>query len=169
MSAVDRILAAQTFERGTYLGLCRGTLPKKGEPAASDIVNGEYVLKIERVLYKPTSPKIGECVVVEFTVETSNSEGSPVGSKRSWVQKLSNASGVSGYKGFLYAALGAKTTEQRATADKVLPKILTAIEQNQPHALIGRKVRCTVAPYMCQNGQQAGNWITLNNYSAFED
>ena len=166
MSAVDRVMSALTFDRGTYLGLAKGKLPNKGE-ALDDVVNGDFVVKIDKIVYKPNSPKIGEMIAVEMTVTTSNApEKHPAGAKRSWVQKLSTAVGVSSYKSFLYAALGAETVEQKAKADVALPTILAAIEANQPHVLIGREVECTVSPYKIQNGATAGTWITLNSYRA---
>ena len=164
MSAVDRVMQALTFDRGIRLGLAKGSLPAKGEQN-EDAVNGEYTLKIEKIVYKANSPKIGEMIVVEFVVAKTNApEKHPEGAKRSWVQKLSTAVGVSSYKAFLYAALGASTPEQKAQADKVLPVLLAAIEANQNHSLIGRMVDCTVLPYKIQNGSQAGTWITINNY-----
>jgi hypothetical protein len=162
MSAIDRIMAAQTFDKGSYLSLCRGTLPAKDGQLGDDVVNGEYTLTIDKIVYKANSNTAGEMIAVEFTVVSSNTEKHPAGSKRSWVQKLAQAHGVSAYKSFLYAALGAKTDEDRAKADKVLPKILAAIEQNQPHPLIGRAVACSVQPHK----KKDGTWVTINRYSA---
>ena len=64
MSAVDRVMSALTFDRGTYLGLAKGKLPNKGE-ALDDVVNGDFIVKIDKIVYKPNSPKIGEMIAVE--------------------------------------------------------------------------------------------------------
>ena len=170
MSAVDRVMKALTFDRGTYLGLAKGKLPAKGEQLGDDVVNGEFIVKIDKIVYKPNSPKIGEMIAVEMTVTTTNApEKHPAGAKRSWVQKLSTAVGVSSYKSFLYAALGAETPDQKAQADKALPAILAAIEFNQTHPLVGREVTCEVSPYKIQNGATAGTWITLNMFRALKE
>lgn len=173
MSAIDRIMAAQVFDKGSYLQLAEGRIPsdqEKGDAAKcaellSTVKNGEYSLQIDKIEYRATSQTIGEMIAVEFTVLASNTDKSPSGTKRAWVQSLTKAVGVSAYKAFLYAALGAKSEEQKAQADKVLPKFLLAIEQKQPHDLIGRKVNCSVLPHKTKDGK----YVTINRYSPSED
>lgn len=173
MSAVDRIMAAQTFEKGTYLALAEGRIPSDQEVGdaakvaelLAGIKNGEYTLQIKKIEYKATSQTIGEMIAVEFAVEQSNTDKHPIGAKRTWVQSLAKAHGVSAYKSFLYAALGAKSEEQKAAADKVLPKILVAIEQNQAHPLLDRKVRVSVMPHKKKDGK----FVTINRYAPAED
>lgn len=170
MSAIDRIMAAQTFDKGTYLGLAEGRIPsdKEKDDAAkcaellATTKNGEYTLEILKIDYRATSQTIGEMIAVEFKVLQTNSDKHPEGSKRTWVQSLTKTVGVSAYKSFLYAALGAQTEDQKAAADKVLPLLLQKIEQKQPHNLLGRTVACSVLPHKCKDGK----YVTINRYSA---
>jgi hypothetical protein len=165
MSAIDRIMGAQTFDKGQFLVMSKGKLPQQGEQLDDDVVPGEFDLKIKKIVYRANSQTIGEMIAVEFEVTGTNTEKAPVGSLRSWVQTLAKSHGLSAYKAFLYAALGAKSPEQKVVADKVLPKILTAIEQNQPHQLLDRTVHCTVRPHCTREKK----WVTINVFTSFEE
>lgn len=173
MSAIDRIMAAQVFDKGSYLTLAEGRIPSEQEKndaakcaeLLAVVKNGEYTLQIDKIEYRSTSQTIGEMIAVEFTVLASNTDKSPAGTKRAWVQSLAKAVGVSAYKAFLYAALGAKTEEQKVQADKVLPSLLLAIEQKQKHNLLGRKIQCSVLPHKTKDGK----YVTINRYAPSED
>lgn len=89
MGILDGLNTAPMFENGQFL-----------------TPNNHYELEVQRLLVKNTR-KSGMCFIMEGTVLASTCDKDPIGSKRTWIQKLSPADvAFPALKGFMYALLG---------------------------------------------------------------
>ena len=86
---LDGLNDAKVFEQGQFLS-----------------PDAHYELQVDKILAKKTR-KSGTCFIVEATVLKSTSEKDPVGSKRTWLQKLDPVDvAFPAIKSFMYALLG---------------------------------------------------------------
>lgn len=94
MGILDGLNEAKVFETGTFF-----ETPEEH--------NGfSYEVDVERILVKKTR-KSGMCFIVETRVTASNSAKDPVGSRRTWLQKLEpSETAFPAVKSFMYALLG---------------------------------------------------------------
>lgn len=114
---------------------------------------GTYRATFKQALFH-TSPEKGPLFIARFNLTTSNpqapitSEQHPVGSERSYVQKMANSAVAGGaVKGFFYAVAGADTDEKKAKVDAALAAIIQKVELGQPTGLEGREFGVTVVPH----------------------
>jgi hypothetical protein len=104
MGAFGGLKGAKTSEAGQYLG------------------EGDFKLRVLRCLVTGRSGPvfIAECEVVENATGKKNEKGEiidPVGSKRSWAQKLTDKDiGFGALKGFLYACSGLSPSDPSQAA-----------------------------------------------------
>lgn len=131
---------AQVFDRG---------VPLNRNGKVGDEHN--YVLEVQKALIKDTQK--GLATIVEFTVVSSDDPDDPVGSKRTWFQKMTNKQVAFGaIKEFLYALNGVDRHADPEAAQKLdasMESIMDSVEQD-PEALKGEKVAVNTLIIMTQ-------------------
>lgn len=130
MSLFPGLGNAPTFEYGQYLSGC-----EQGY---------DFVLRVDRCLKKKT--RKGDAFIVEFTVMESNAPSDPVGSSRTWFQKLTDTDiAFPAIKTFLITSMGFDMKRDAATiAAKMPPAVIDALgtEACEKQVLSGKVVRC---------------------------
>lgn len=95
-----------------------------GNTGGTPLTEGDYLLRIEDVIFLNTQMK-GDAFIVEYTIVESSSPKEPVGAKRSWYQSMTNRPVAMGeIVKFMYAALGYEQKRDEARiATEVTPNI----------------------------------------------
>jgi hypothetical protein len=109
----DGIGNAKVFENGVFLQ-----------------ADNEYKLQVDRMLVKKAR-KGYNLFIMEATVLTSTSDKDPVGSKRSWVQKLDDADTAEpAMKAYMYALLGYSWPQDKDFLKAQVDPQLTKLTEN---------------------------------------
>ena len=117
MGVFDGLRNAKVFERGVFISKA-----------------GSFKVRVDKILTKDTR-KSGNCFIVEQTVLETSCADYPVGSKVTWLQKLTDKDvAFSALKPFFYACLGLRYPEDKvkieATVDPVLEQLADDAEKN---------------------------------------
>lgn len=137
--------------KSRFAGLNDTEVGKKG----TYLEEGSYELQVE-IMQVIATRKIGDCFVLEATVTRSTNPKHPIGSRRSWMQKMGEDTALSNIKGLCYAALGydhkdpAQAEEIKAKVDPKCEEVMTrAVEDN---AFKGTKIGVDVTQVTTKKG-----------------
>jgi len=122
-----------------FAGLTLANVSGSGNYLDSD--GGEYVLKIDNVIYRDNLQNGGQALIVDFEVIESTNPKDPVGAKRNWFQSKNTSFGGAVLE-FLYAILRVDYQVDLKTAEVVKQKSPDLMTAALGGGFNGKLVRC---------------------------
>jgi hypothetical protein len=134
-----------------------------GSGSYLDPAGGEYVLKIENIMFKEELQSGGQAMIVDLEVIESTNPKDPPGSKRNWFQ-AKNASFGGAVLEFLYAVLKVDYKQDQDLAAQVQSESPELMQAGLEGKFNGTVVRCTTKHKITKAKQKP---FTVHSWSKY--